>query len=246
MRILHVTDTHLFAETDKSLRGRVTYSTLQEVLAHIERSAWPADLVAATGDLVQDDSREAYERFRRLMTPLGLPVHCVPGNHDIPPLMQEVLDSEPFYYCDSIEKNNWLIVNVDSCAKGTAAGRVADSELDRVDDLIGKSRAEHVMICLHHPPLPVGSAWLDEVGLQNADRFLRRMMISGKVRLSIFGHVHQAFDGAFGSMRVIGTPSTCRQFTVGSDTYAVDGNPPAYRRIVLHADGAIDTELVWT
>jgi 3',5'-cyclic-AMP phosphodiesterase len=246
LRILHITDTHLFADTDRSLRGSVTHSTLQQVLRHFEQSAWRADVVAMTGDVVQDDSRKAYERFCGLMRQLGLPVHCVPGNHDIRPLMREVLDSEPFHYCGFVQRNNWLIVNIDSCAEGIAAGRVADSELDRIDSLIGSSRADHVMVCLHHPPLLVGSAWLDEVGLLDADRFLQRIVASGKVRLLIFGHVHQAFEGAYESVRVIGTPSTCRQFAVASATYAVDDNPPAYRRITLHSDGTIDTDLVWT
>lgn len=245
VRILQITDPHLFADADASLRGRVTQATLQGVLDHIGESGWPADLVAMTGDVIQDDTRAAYERFRAMMTPIGLPIYCVPGNHDIRPLMQDVLDSEPFYYCDAVETNNWLIAGIDSCVAGTPAGRVEESELDRLDGLIAISRADHVMICLHHPPLPVGSAWLDEVGLQNGEQFLRRITASGKVRLAAFGHVHQAFDGTFESVRILGTPSTCRQFEVASDTFAVDDKPPAYRRIAVHADGTIDTELIW-
>jgi Icc protein len=246
VRVLQITDPHLFADPDASLRGRVTRATLQRVLDHIARSDWPADLVAMTGDVVQDDTRAAYERFRNMMAQIGLPIYCVPGNHDIRPLMQEVLDSEPFSYCDSFEASNWLIAGIDSCAEGTPAGLIGEAELDRLDGLIADARADHVMICLHHPPLPVGSRWLDEVGLRNGEQFLRRIIASGKVRLAIFGHVHQAFDRAFESVRILGTPSTCRQFEVASVTYAVDDNPPAYRRIALHANGTVDTELIWT
>jgi Icc protein len=46
-------------------------------------------------------------------------------------------------------------------------------------------------------------------------------------------------------VQIIGTPSTCRQFKPGSDKFAVDERPPAYRRIYLHADGQFETELVW-
>lgn len=198
-----------------------------------------------TGDVIQDDSREAYERFCDLLSPVGLPVHCVPGNHDVKPLMREVLDRPPFTYCDSTIYGNWLVIGVDSCLEGSPAGRVSDRELARIDGLLKETAAEHVMVCLHHPPLPVGSRWLDEVGMQNGAQFLARIAVRGKVRLVIFGHVHQAFDGMYGSIRLVGTPSTCSQFEVGSESYAVSDEPPAYRRIALHADGAVDAELVW-
>ena len=66
------------------------------------------------------------------------------------------------------------------------------------------------------------------------------------VRAAVFGHVHQPYDARHGSVRVIGTPSTCRQFKRLSDEFAVDQRSPAYRRITLHADGSFDNELVWT
>lgn len=223
----------------------MTHDSLERVLLHIHASAWPAELVAMTGDVIQDDSRAAYERFREMLTPLDLPVHCVPGNHDLKPLMQAVLDREPFRYCDSTIYGNWLVAGVDSCLEGNPAGRVAEHELERIGGILGETAAEHAMICLHHPPLPVGSRWLDEVGLRNGAQFLERIAVSAKVRVAIFGHVHQAFDGMFNSIRIIGTPSTCTQFEAGSESYAVSDEPPAYRRMGLHADGRVDAELVW-
>ena len=48
-----------------------------------------------------------------------------------------------------------------------------------------------------------------------------------------------------GLCAIIATPSACRQFAPGSATFAVDDNPPAYRRITLLDDGSFDTELIW-
>jgi Icc protein len=215
------------------------------VLAHIDAANWPADLVAMTGDLIQDDSRAAYDRFCDLMTPLNLPVHCVPGNHDIRELMRDAVSQEPFHYCDSVRINNWLITGIDSCIDGHAGGRVDDDEMDRLAGILADTDAEHVLICLHHPPLPVGSQWLDQVGLKNGDEFLRIIGQPGNVRAAIFGHVHQEFEGAHDAIQIIGTPSTCRQFMVASDEFALDANPPAYRRVSLHADGTVEHELIW-
>ena len=104
---------------------------------------------------------------------------------------------------------------------------------------------EHAMVCLHHPPVTMGSRWLDTVGLDNGDELLQRLSESERVRLTIFGHVHQDYDANHHGIRIIATPSTCRQFTPRSDDFAVDDNPPAYRRFELWPDGGVDHELVW-
>ena len=215
------------------------------MLGHIDSAGWPADLIALTGDLIQDDSRAAYDHLVPLMEAMALPILCVPGNHDVRHMMQEAMNGPVFDYCGTFTRNNWLIVGIDSCTDGSAAGRVNDAELVRLRKELEATDAEHVLVCLHHPPLPVGSEWLDSVGLENAGDFLDTVAVSGKVRAAIFGHVHQAFDGMHQAIEIIGTPSTCRQFKVGSRRFALDDKPPAYRRISLHADGSMETELVW-
>ena len=245
LKVLHVTDPHLFAEAGAVLRGTVTHESFEAVLRHVAASGWRADLVVTTGDIAQDDSRGAYERFRDLVAPLGLPVYCVPGNHDVPALMREVLGGEPFRYCAAGVHGRWLVAGLDTVVEGSPAGRLGTRELDRIRRLLATTGAEHALVCLHHPPLPVGSRWLDSVGLENGPEFLEAIAESGKVRGVLFGHAHQALDQTFGAIRVIGTPSTCTQFQVGSDDFAVSDSPPAYRRVVLHPHGAVDTDLVW-
>ena len=245
IRVLQLTDPHLFADVDGELRGTNTQASLARVLAHYKASDWRADRVIMTGDLIQDDTAEAYERFRDLLLPLDLRVHCVPGNHDIRDLMRAVCCRPPFSYCAYEEFRDWLIVGIDSCIRGHAGGEVSSDELDRLSDIVSRSPAKHVMVCLHHPPVPVGSKWLDSVGLRNGDEVLERLRSLNRVRLATFGHIHQEYDAEHDGMRIIGTPSTCRQFEPGSEKFAVDDNPPAYRRITLDADGSVDTEVVW-
>ena len=242
---MHLTDPHLFADTGGDLRGTVTYSSLCAVLDHYRATDWRADLAVVTGDLIQDDSADAYGHFRELLGELGLPVYCVPGNHDIRSLMQESLPEPPFHYCESVESGDWLIVGIDSCVAGEAGGEVSSSELTRLDSEIATSQAPYVMVCLHHPPVSMGSAWLDSVGMSNGDELLQRMAASGKVRLAVFGHVHQPYDKEHAGISIVGTPSTCRQFEQGSIDFAVDDNPPAYRRVSLYTGGRFEHELVW-
>lgn len=245
VRILHITDPHLFADAAGELRGTKTYDSLAEVIAHVQSSGWQADLVVATGDIVQDDSAAAYERFRELLEPVGLPVYCIPGNHDVRRLMRAALQEPPFHYCETAALDSWLLVGLDSCREGYAGGAVSAAEMERLEAEISASDAEHVLVCMHHPPVPMHSRWLDEVGLENAAELLALLKDLEPVRAVLFGHVHQAYDEQHGNVRVVGTPSTCRQFLPASDSFAVDDRPPAYRRVVLGSDGTFDTQLVW-
>ena len=245
VKVLHLTDPHLFADRQGDLRGTVTYESLRAVLDHYRAGDWRADLALVTGDLIQDDSVGAYGRFRELLEPIGLPVYCVPGNHDVRSLMQEALRGPPFHYCEPVEAGDWLIANIDSCEPGDVGGRVGNDELRSLHELIADSSAAHVAVCLHHPPALMGSRWLDSVGLEDKEAFLESLARSGKVRLILFGHVHQVYEADHDGIRIVGTPSTCRQFARGSDEFAVDDNPPAYRRISLYTDGRFEHELIW-
>lgn len=235
----------MFADADGELRGTVTQASLQQVLDHYIAGDWRAERALITGDLIQDDSAEAYERFRELLLPLNMRMHCVPGNHDIRDLMRPVCSRPPFSYCAREEVGNWLLLGLDSCVHGEAGGEVSDDELERLESTIAASQARHILVALHHPPIPMDSTWLDTVKLKNGEDVLQRLQQSGRVRLLVFGHVHQAYDGEHNGIRILGTPSTCRQFKPHSDEFAVDERPPAYRRIELSPDGSIEEELIW-
>lgn len=245
VRILQVTDPHLFEDDAGELRGVVTARSLADVLDDYLRADWRADLVLATGDIVQDDTVGAYRRFAEAMASVKLPVFCVPGNHDIRTVMKAEAERSGFHYCTGSRAGGWLLAGIDSCAEGRAGGRVSESELERLAGMLRASSAEHVLVYLHHPPVAMHSRWLDEVGLENGPEFLRTLQADERVALVLFGHVHQAYDEAHGQVRVLGTPSTCRQFAPRRDTFAVDDRPPAYRRIELDQNGSIHSELCW-
>ena len=198
-----------------------------------------------TGDLIQDESAAAYSRFRDLLLPLNMRMHCVPGNHDVRKLMLPVCSRPPFSYCATETVGKWLMLGLDSCISGEAGGEITDAELERLENIVSTCSAPHVVVCLHHPPVRLGSPWLDTVKLKNGDALLKKLQSLGKVRLVLFGHVHQPYDEVHNGIRIVGTPSTCRQFKPGSAEFAVDERPPAYRRIVLHGDGSTENELIW-
>jgi 3',5'-cyclic-AMP phosphodiesterase len=244
LRLTHFTDPHLYGEVNESLRGVATLPALSRALAHAQGHDWPPDAVLVTGDLVQDDPA-GYPHFRRLFGALGLPVLCLPGNHDEPRAMKRELAGAPFVLGGHVDMGRWRIVLLDSCIPGSAGGALSAQELALLDEALGSADGRHCLVCLHHHPVPLSSRWLDHVGLNNAAEFLHTIDQHKNVRAIVWGHVHQAYDALRKGVRLLATPSTCAQFLPNSDDFAVDQRPPAYRTLELRADGSLLTEVVW-
>lgn len=244
-RILHITDCHLHGDPEARLRGVKTDHTLVATLKQALNDPNKPEGILATGDLVQDESRAGYERFRALTGTHGLPVYCLPGNHDNPALMQELLSVPPFQFGGVVHRGNWSLVLLNTWTANDVGGRLAPMELGLLEQVLTNPQSENCLIALHHHPLPMGSTWLDTVGLRNADEFLDLCDRSDRVRGIVWGHVHQDSDQERRGVRLLSTPSTCSQFKPLADQFATDASPPAYRWLDLHPDGRLTTALVW-
>ncbi|HYL00605.1 MAG TPA: metallophosphoesterase [Steroidobacteraceae bacterium] len=244
MRLTHFTDTHLYGSGTEALRGVATLPALKAALAAAQGRDWPPDALLVTGDIVQDDPA-GYPHFRRLFAALGLPVLCIPGNHDEPQAMRRELAGPPFVLGGHVDLGRWRIVLLDSCLPGSASGRLSPESLSALDAALRSAGKRHCLVCLHHHPVPMSSRWLDRVGLENAPEFLATVDRHQNVRAILWGHVHQTHDALRKGVRLLATPSTCAQFLPNSDDFAVDVRPPAYRTLELRPDGSLLTEVVW-
>ncbi|HEX6996685.1 MAG TPA: 3',5'-cyclic-AMP phosphodiesterase [Gammaproteobacteria bacterium] len=246
VRILHITDTHLHAAADGRMRGVATYETFRSTLERVRHDErWPPDAIVATGDIVQDESRRGYERFRAALEPLGVPVLSIPGNHDDPGLMQQLLDTPPFQVGGERRLGNWALILVSTFLQGEDAGGVGKERLAALDAALARNADAHVLVCMHHHPLPMRSAWLDGVGLRDAAAFLAVIDAHPQVRCVLWGHVHQASDRERRGVRYLSTPSTCAQFLPGSEFFALDERPPGFRWLRLEPDGSVVTSVEW-
>ena len=244
--LLHLTDTHLYAAPGRALRGVDTADSLAAVVAAVRRDrAWPPAAVLATGDLAEDESEAAYRRLRSLLAPLDRPVYCLPGNHDDPRAMHAVLNAAPFSMQREVVIDDWRVLMLDSLIPGSAAGRLGEDELRELDALLARDTGRHVLVCVHHHPVPMGSLWLDRHLLADAAALFAALDTHPRVRGVVWGHVHRPWDSTRGALRLLATPSTCGQFRPGSERFATDDRPPAWRWLHLHADGSLDTRLCW-
>jgi Icc protein len=243
LRLNHFTDPHLYGSETESLRGIATLPALTATLTHAQAHDWPPDAVLVTGDIVQDDPA-GYAHFRRLFGALGMPVLCLPGNHDEPAAMHRELNRSPFVVGGFFDLGSWRIILLDSCIPGSASGRLSEPSLAALDEALACA-PRHCLVCLHHHPVAMDSRWLDRVGLENSAEFLQTIDRHRNVRAIVWGHVHQSYDGLRKGVRLLATPSTCAQFLPHAADFAVDRLPPAYRTLELRADGTLLTEVVW-
>jgi 3',5'-cyclic-AMP phosphodiesterase len=244
LRLVQFSDPHLFGSADGTLRGVATLPALQAAISHADQHFPARDAVLLTGDLVQEDAG-GYARLRETFLASKEPVYCLPGNHDLPDAMVELLIGSPFQIGGHAIHENWLLVMLNTWQAGQAGGRLGPDQLRRLDELLTAHPQLHTLLCLHHHPIAMESRWLDQVGLEDAADFQAVIARQPQVRGVLWGHVHQALDQFTNGVRYMASPATCTQFLPRSKDFALDRRPPGYRVLELMPDGSIATEVVW-
>ncbi|NJS13030.1 MAG: 3',5'-cyclic-AMP phosphodiesterase [Microcoleus sp. CSU_2_2] len=241
--VAQITDTHLFAEIDRTWKGLSTARTLQAVLDRLQQIQPQPDLLLLTGDLSQDETPESYELLASLISPLKIPAYWIPGNHDNLPIMQQVLDKPPISPEKSFQQGNWQFLLLSSVEAGCSGGKLSPETLDWLDTELQQTDDRPVIIALHHHPLPIDCEIMDGMMLHNADEFLAIVDRYPQVKIVICGHIHQEFHQQRGGVSYLGTPSTCIQLLPKSHPIVVDEIPAGFRLIELAIDGTWNTRV---
>lgn len=247
LRILQLSDPHLFAQRDARLLNVDTDQSLGGVIHHIIGSGQEFDAVLATGDIAQDGSAAAYHRFVELAQPLAPLLRGLPGNHDANDTFYDVWGDHAQAVTDI---DSWRLVLLDSTIARSSAGHIAPDQIELLREAADTAGDRHVLVAVHHNPVPVGSGWLDTMMIDNGHELLASLRDRPNVRGLIWGHVHQEFDSVinFGAkrpaLRLLATPATCVQFMPRSQAFCLDLADPGYRWLELHDDGRIETGIV--
>jgi len=245
VQLLHLTDPHLFADETCELYDVNTADSFQAVLDSALGGQARPDIILVTGDIAEDESRDAYLNFRRALARFDGPVLCAPGNHDSPETMAPILAGDGFQYCGAAEIGGWNIVVLSSHIRRDPSGRVAPDELERLDVSLAGRPTMPALIAIHHPPVSVHSRWLDGVGLANSAELMRIVERHPQVKGILSGHVHQEIDVMHGGVRVLTTPSTCAQFLPRTESCVMDQRPPAWRHVELQPGGVLASSVTW-
>ena len=245
IHVVQITDSHVYSSTNQQFKGVDTTASLEQVVLALKEDAECPDLILATGDLVHDPTTEAYINLNRILQSALLPVFCLPGNHDRPLMMDDLLNTGRLSTCKSVCCGDWEFCLLDSVLEDNEKGYLAAVELEYLQARLTSSTAAYLVICLHHQPLAIGSPWMDEMKVGNGDDLLQLVRDKPQVRCMIWGHIHQEFTSQLGHILMLGSPATCIQFKPDTLEFEKDVLPPGYRKFRFHRDGRIDSSVHW-
>ncbi len=184
--LVQLSDSHLFAEDGARLLGMDTAHSLEKVVERVAREQPRIDLILATGDVSQDGSLDSYTRFRRLSAPLAAPLRWFAGNHDEREPMQRATEGSDLLE-QVVDVGNWRVVLLDSSIPGAVPGYLEDDQLDLLRRAIDSAGERFLLVSFHHHPVPIGSDWMDPIGLRNPQALFDLLAPYPQVRCLLWG-----------------------------------------------------------
>lgn len=244
IRLLQLTDCHIGPDESEELLGLNTNGSLMDVIEHLERDPVQWNLLITTGDVANNGGARTYKRYLEILKQSDISFDAfgwLPGNHDSPVEMNEALGTEQLI--KEIHVGSWLILMLNTQVPGHTHGNLVEAELDFLDEALAEHRDRHVIIFMHHQPVPVGCAWVDAQKVRSEYAFFKILDQYSHVKAVVWGHVHQEFAQVRNKVQLLATPSTCIQFKSNSDDFAVDDKMPGYRWFQLNPDGTFSTRV---
>jgi Icc protein len=243
--VLQITDTHLGVEPNTPLLSMDTDDSLLAVLDLAGKVLPAPDLMLATGDLSDQGALNAYFRLRDYTRSVCQHQFWLLGNHDHAETLRQATDDNKDLIRNDIRVGAWQIVMLNSQIPGQVGGRLGPRQLALLEEALqaGADAGLNTLVCLHHQPEPVGSAWIDSQAVVDADEMFAVIEQYPNAKAVLWGHVHQEVDYLRKSVRMLATPSTCIQFARHSDDFKVDDLPPGFRHLQLLPDGSINTQV---
>jgi len=248
--IAQFTDCHLFADINKLHHGANVYQNLQKVLTAIAQDT-SIDVLVFTGDLTQDHSEQSYLNFVQAVNLANIkkPVYFLAGNHDEFDLLKKHLNHDPFKTQNFIESTHWQIALLNT-KSATPAGFVSEKSLQLLIKNIDPSKKQ--LLFTHHHPINV-NYFIDKHGLTNKPALWQILEKSPSITAIACGHVHRALDLVQKindkTIQVLTCPATSIQFDPQAKTVkalaATTGQGIGYRRINLHKEGYLTTQVIF-
>jgi 3',5'-cyclic AMP phosphodiesterase CpdA len=202
LTFLQISDSHI--GFDKPANPNAS-GTLGEAIAKVKALPTKPAFMIHTGDITHLSKPKEFDDADQIIGTSGLPVHYVPGEHDI-------IDEEVKLYKDRYGKNakgaGWYsfdqdgvhfvgLVNVMNLKAG-GLGALGDEQLAWLaDDLKGKSASTPIVVFAHIPLWVVYQQW--GWGTEDGGRALELLKKFGSVTV-LNGHIHQVMQKVEGNV----------------------------------------------
>jgi len=199
MRLLQLSDPHLLADPVGLFRQRRPWQRLALALHQAQALRPRPDLLLISGDLCQDETWAGYARLRDLLDPWPTPVALLSGNHDHPQLLRAALGRRARLAPLLLEQAGVRLILLNSHRAGCTEGWLGRRQLAWLARQIARlAQAPDplpLLVAVHHPPVPIGDAGMDAIGLADAAPLLALLRPLAGLQAVLFGHVHQHWQG---------------------------------------------------
>jgi len=227
---IQISDSHI--DDEKLVMGVDSQANLTCVVEHISKQLY--DALIFSGDLSHNGTINSYIRINEILKPLNNKACILPGNHDNKSNLAKIFDNS---LLSNFQLNDWEIISIDSVQNEKVSGYLSDQKLQTLINEIKQSRAKYIVLCLHHPVVPMQSSWDDDLSLENSEDFFGAISQFPRVRAIIWGHAHQSSEFKFGNIKLFSCPSTAVQFCGPSGI--------GYNHYTLHDNGEINCKTRW-
>lgn len=224
MKIVQISDTHLFASDELDVFGVKSNLQFKEVITKIQNEdGHDADMIFLTGDISQDETIESYQKAVSDLAKLNIPVYWIPGNHDNILRLESVFkNTENFYRKTRLLLPGWHFIFLNTKIEGADEGYLSPSELAMLSNELATSPPDkRIAIVMHHHPASVGTPLIDKYILKNLTEFWSVVM-RGNVALVMCGHVHGDYQFEHNNIAIESSPATCFQFEKGITNLKID------------------------
>ncbi|KZR83873.1 3',5'-cyclic adenosine monophosphate phosphodiesterase CpdA [Prochlorococcus marinus str. MIT 1342] len=242
MRLVQLSDPHLVAFNQRLVRGKNPLLNFQYALQH--GASHSPDLLLITGDLCHDETWCGYVLLRHQLQNLSpsIKVAVLPGNHDNPLFIKAALGRHAFTAPADLNVDGVRLILLSSHVSGRTAGQLGESQLQWLDARLSdfEQSGRPLVVAVHHPPLPIGSSWLDAIGLVDGEALIKLLTPVKELCAVVCGHIHQHWQGGLPGRKdvlVLGCPSTLCSFKAVQPCLLGREDEPGGRLIELDERG---------
>lgn len=185
------------------------------------------DAVLLTGDVIDDGLAESYESVRSILQELKAPCYPCVGNHDCRAgllgffgrTVPELAGCGEFVQY-SVDRFPLRLVGVDTHSPGHLYGEFCPRRARELDGILGREPHRPTLVFMHHPPLHVGIAKMDEIALREPDAARLHGVLSAhdSVMHLACGHLHRNVFTTWGGLPLSVAPSPAHAITLDLDT----------------------------
>ncbi|MFC7463355.1 metallophosphoesterase family protein [Brachybacterium sp. GCM10030252] len=209
MRILHLSDTHLYGDPAARHYDRIdTTAALHGLLSRCQ-GLTDIDAVVHTGDASEDGTPASYRLLHEILDPfaaaLGAPLVVAMGNHDVSVAYGETIapGDRGATSQDRVVRleNGARIVVLDSSIPGAGYGHLEDEQLQWLRGVLAEPAPGGTVLAIHHPPLVAATTLLRGLDLDGLDQ-LASVLAGSDVRIVLSGHYHHEMTAAIAGIPV--------------------------------------------